>query len=143
MKKYMGNNPKRRIAKANHFTEGQLNDFAGTGRYRGSPHHKSQPADYGFHPPASPRPSKSLCDDKRVIRLEEAIRLFKDGIARGMVSMEQQNDLPKYIWAQDEQGNVYEAKLGGDGRSYDGYRLRRDDRAMREWVINEWTCRNT
>ena len=142
MKKYMGNNPKRRISEVDHFTEKQLNSFAGMGRYRGSAHHKSRPADYGFHPPTSPRPSKSLCDDKRIIRLEEATRLFKDGIARGMVSEQRQNDLPKYVWAQDEQGDVYEAKLGDDGRSYHGYRLREDDR-MCKWVIDEWKCRNT
>ena len=140
--KYMGKNPKRRIAKAGHFTEEQLNNFADMGRYHGSAHHKRRPADYGFRPPTSPRSSKSLCDDKRVIKLKEATRLFKDGIARGMVSiMEQQNDLPKYVWAQDEQGDVYEAKLGGDGLSYHGYRLGEDDR-MREWVINEWKRRN-
>lgn len=142
MKKYTGNNPKRRIARAGHFTEDQLTDFAGTGRYRGSAHHKSRPADYRFDPPTSPRPSKSLCDDKRVIRLEEATRLFKDGIARGMVSiMEQQDGLPKYVWTQDEQGDVYEAKIGYDGRSYHGYRLGEDDR-MREWVIDEWKRRD-
>lgn len=141
MMKYVGKSPKRRIAKADHFTEEQLKNFAGTGRYRGSAHHKRRPADYGFEPPVNPRPSKSLCDDKRVIRLEEATQLFKDGIARGMVSMEQQKGLPKYVWAQDEQCDAYEAKLGDDGRSYHGYRLGEDDR-MREWVIDEWKRRN-
>lgn len=121
MKKYTRKNPKRRTAKAGHFTEEQLKNFAGTGRYCGSARHKRQPADYGFCPPSSPRPSKLLCDDKRVIKLEEATRFFTDGIARGMVSMVKQDDLPKYVWAQDEQGDVYEAKLGNDGRSYHGY----------------------
>ena len=143
MKKYMGNNPKRRIAEVDHFTEKQLNSFAGMGRYRGSAHHKRRPADYGFDPPTSPRPWKSLCDDKRIIKLKEAARLFKDGIARGMVSAQRQNGLPKYVWTQDEQGDVYEAKIGGDdGRSYHGYRLREDD-GMCKWVIDEWKRRNT
>lgn len=142
MKKYMGKNPKRRIAEVDHFTEEQLNNFAGTGRYCGSPRHKSRPADYGFHPPASPRPSKSLCDNKRIIKRKEAARLFKDGITRGMVSREQQNGLPQYVWAQDEQGDAYEAKLGGDdGRSYHGYRLGQND-PMRESVIDEWKRRH-
>ena len=57
--------------------------------------------------------------------------------------MEQRDDLPKYVWAQDERGDVYEAKLGGDGRSYHGYRLGENDRAMRRWVIDEWKRRTT
>ena len=58
-----------------------------------------------------------------------------------MVSTHRVGGLPKYAWAMDEHGEVYEAKLGGDMRSYHGYRLAEDERAMREWVIEEWNKR--
>ncbi len=135
--KYQGNNPKRRIAKLGHYTEQQLAVFA-TAPYLGIGHHKTKPADYGFNPPAAPRPSKSVCDDKRMVGKAEAVQLFQGGVRRGMVSTYMVGDLPKYTWALDERGEVYEAKLGGDMRSYHGYRLREDECAMREWVAEEW-----
>ena len=137
---YRGNNPKRRIANRDHYTAEDLEGFA-TAQYSGAGHHKTKPADYGFDPPVAPRPSKSVCDDKRVVNLDEAVRLFRSGVGRGMVSTHRVGGLPKYAWAMDEHGEVYEAKLGGDMRSYHGYRLAEDERAMREWVVEEWNKR--
>lgn len=100
------------------------------------------PADYGLDPPASPRPTKSLCDDKRTIFLAEARELLKSAMHLGMLSAEpNRNVLPKYAWAVDEEGEVYEAKLGGDGRHYHGYRLSRDDKT-RKWILKEWKKRS-
>ena len=138
--KYQGNNPKRRIAKRGYYTARELEGFA-TAQYRGIGHHKTKPADYGFDPPVAPRPSKSVCDDKRPVTKEQAVRLFQAGVHRGMVSTHVIDGLPKYAWALDEHGDVYEAKLGGDMRSYHGYRLPEDERAMREWVVEEWKKR--
>ena len=140
--KYAGNNPTRRIAKPGHFTQVELDNFAENARYEGSALHKSKPADYGFHPQTNPRASKSLCDDIRVILLSEARQLLSSGFERGMVSTRISGDLPKYVWAVDCNGEAYEAKLGGDGRSYHGYRLNHDDKKMRQWVIEEWKRRN-
>lgn len=56
------NNPKRRIAPSASVDRKCRAELAGRARYGGSPHHKSKSADYGFHPPQSPRPHKSLCD---------------------------------------------------------------------------------
>ena len=137
---YRGNNPKRLIAKRDHYTPEGLEGFAAV-PYCGMGHHKTKPADYGFDPPVAPRPSKSVCDDKRVVNLDEAVRLFRSGVGRGMVSTHRVGGLPKYAWAMDEHGDVYEAKLGGDMRSYHGYRLAEDERAMREWVKEEWNKR--
>ena len=139
--KHRGNNPKRRIAKPGHFTTAELVGFAGRARYEGSAHHKLHPADYGFHPPTSPRPSKSVCDDIRVIRLAEARELLRAGFAKGMVSISRPQDMPKYVWALDADGEPFEAKLGRDGR-YHGYRLNLDERAMRDWVVDEWERRS-
>ena len=141
--KYQSNNPKRRIAKPGSFTERQLDDLASTARYEGSAHHKTRPADYGFTPAVAPRPSKSVCDDRRVILREEAKQLLRSGIRLGMVSSCLKGDWPKYVWAVDNTGEVYEAKLGHDGRRYHGYRMKEDDAAMRKSVLDEWSKRTT
>ena len=108
----------------------------------GSAHHKSRPADYRFTPPTSPRPIKSLCDGKRIVRKGEAETLFLQGLSRGMVSRYSENGFPKYVWAVDRYGEVYEAKLGNDGRSYHGYALSADgERDQCRLVIKEWKAR--
>lgn len=140
--KYAGRHPKRRIAKKGYFTASELAGFAAAARYVGSAHHKSRYADYGFHPPANPRASKSLCDGLRVVRKADAEAQLQSGFARGMVSQRcPQDGLPKFVWAVDGDGEVYEAKLGGDGHSYHGYRLGRDDIDMCKWVTKEWRQR--
>lgn len=139
-RKRQGNNPKRRIAPLGTLTcDTQLR--LARAQYVGSAHHKSQPGDYGFSPPVNPRPTKSLCDDVRLIDKREAIELFRSGIRLGMVSSHLESGLPKYVWAVDRHGNAYEAKLGGGGSDYHGYRLRRDDR-MQAFVLAEWRERN-
>ena len=135
-RKRQGNNPKRRIAPLGTLGCDARSRLAHA-HYVGSAHHKSQPADYGFTPPVNPRPSKSLCDDLRPITRKEAIELFRSGIRLDMVSSHLENGLPKYVWAVDDDGNAYEAKVGDDGASYHGYRLRRDDR-MQAYVLAEW-----
>ena len=139
--KRKANNPKRRIAKLGFFTERELDGWASTARYEGSPHHKIRPADYGFEPQVAPRPSKSICDGKRAIRKDEAQELLRVGIRLGVASPHRTGDWPKYVWAVDGDGEVYEAKLGHDRLRYHGYRLAEDDSAMREWVITEWSKR--
>lgn len=141
--KYGSNNPKRRIAKPDHFGQADLAHFDEHAVYEGMAHHKLHPSDYGFDPPVSPRPWKSVCDDLRAIGRSEACRLFKKGLRRGMVSPYLIDGLPKYVWTVDADRQVYEAKLGTDGTrwSYHGYRLRSDEEDMRRWVIDEWRRR--
>ena len=130
----------RRPARPGFYTRAELERFAHTAGYDGRSYHKSKPADYGLEPPASPRPTKSLCDDKRTVYLAEAKELLKCAIDLGMVSVvSDRNALPKYAWAVDEDSEVYEAKLG-NGRHYHGYRLSRDDK-MRKWILQEWKKR--
>ena len=141
--KYRSNNPKRRIAGTDHFRQADLAHFAENAVYEGTAHHKRHPADYGFDPPVSPRPWKSVCDDLRTIGRVEAGKLFKEGLRRRMVSTYLIGGLPKYVWAVDAGRPVYEAKLGTDGtrRTYHGYRLRRDEEDLRRWVMAEWRRR--
>ena len=72
---------------------------------------------------------------------DEASRLLKAGLRRGMISAHAEGGWPKYVWAMDDEGEVYEAKLGHDGERYHGYRLAEDDKAMRRWVTAEWSKR--
>ena len=137
--KSRGNNPKRRIVPAGYFTPAELDGFAVRARYEGSALHKLKPADYGFHPPSNPRASKSVCDDIRIIKRREAHCLLRAAFAKGMVSACEPQALPKYAWAVDADREAYEAKLGREG--YHGYRLGKDDREMRDWVIEEWHAR--
>lgn len=140
MTKRQSNNPKRRIAPTGSLDEQEVERLVAESRYVGSALHKQLPGNYGFHPPVNPRPHKSLCDDIRSIQLEEARRLFESGIRRGMVSTCRQGDLPKYVWSVDDQGEVYEAKIGNDG--YHGYRLNEENEtAMRKIVLQEWNER--
>lgn len=56
-----------------------------------------------------------------------------------MVSAFPDGGVPKYVWSVDDEGEVYEAKTRPEHEvAYHGYRLREDDRHMRETVLKEW-----
>ncbi len=141
MPKRQGNNPKRRIAPKNGTDRQFLDRLAGQAVYIGSSHHKRFPADYGFQPPVNPRPNKSICDGSRVIKRAEATSPFREGIRRGMISTYCEGELPKYVWAVDGNGRVYEAKRDGDRTTYHGYELGDDESAMKKLVAKEWHAR--
>ena len=141
MPKRQGNNPKRRIVEQGTFATRVLTDLARSVRYEGSSLHKKNYSDYDLDPPANSRGHKSLCDGKRPVPIKEATRLFKSGLKHGMVSAFGEGEYTKYVWAVDEEGEAYEAKLGGDGQSYHGYRLGDDDKMMRRYVLDEWKKR--
>lgn len=110
--------------------------------YGGASFHKLGAGDYALVPPQSPRPSKSVCDDLRPVLKDEAERLFRQGIKHSMISKFAPGSVPKYVWAVDEHGEVYEAKTKPDRETaYHGYRLSDDDRDMRESVLKEWKRR--
>ena len=133
-----GNNPKRRIAPQGEASSADLERIAREARYVGSAHHKRAPAAYGFQPPVNPRPHKSLCDGTRIVRVAEARGLFHEGVRRGMVSSHRESGLPKYVWAVDPGGRVFEAKLERGGVTYHGYELGANDRHMRREVVARW-----
>ena len=141
MPRRQGNNPKRRIVPKDEITPEVLDQYASQASYTGSPHHKRNPADYDFHPPANPRPNKSLCDGSRTVRLDEAQDLFREGIKRGMISVYPKSGLPKYVWAVDSDGRVYEAKRDMNSPNYHGYELGDDEDAMRRMILKEWSLR--
>lgn len=142
MPKRQSNNPKRRIIPMNGVDPAFLHRLVRQARYTGSAHHKRSAADYGFnHPLANPRPSKSLCDGNRTVKKNEAKALFHEGIRRGMVNSCPRNGLPKYVWAVDEGGRAYGAKLAKGSPDYHGYELGDDDIEMKSLVIREWKQR--
>jgi len=50
--------------------------------------------------------------------------------------------VPKYVWAVDAEGEVYEAKTAPNSETaYHGYRLGDDDADMRQLVRKEWRRR--
>lgn len=133
-----GNDPRRRIAEAAAFTLEERRQLAGRAKYIGSGYHKRFPAVYQFDPTTGPRPSKSLCDGKRVVPKEEAAQLLRNGVLRGMFSEPFIQGYPKYIWSVDEKGEVYEAKTHpNDHGQYHGYRLEDHD-PMRRRILNAW-----
>lgn len=135
-----GNNPKRRLARRQDIDPGVTARLA-YARYTGSPHHKRSSAGYGFQPPASPRPNKSLCDGRRSVPLTEAAALFREGVRRGMVSTHLDGDLPKYVWAVDDDGRVFEAKISRGTQNYHGYELGRGESRLRQHIEREWSAR--
>jgi hypothetical protein len=142
MTKRQSNRPDRRIAPIDTYGSDDRSRVAKAARYVGSANHKLSPGDYGFNPPTNPRPSKSVCDGCRKLLLAEAVRLFSSGVSKGMMSPSSSGQLPKYIWAVDARGEVYEAKTkpGQDG-AYHGYRLGEDERHMRAYIRAEWDKR--
>jgi hypothetical protein len=142
MTKRQSNRPDRRILPANALDPAEVKRIALDARYGGSAIHKLHPGNYGFHPPTNPRPSKPLCDDRRPIPDTEAATLMREGIRKGMISQTEPGQLPKYVWAVDEWGEVYEAKTKpGQETLYHGYRLGDDERQMRAEVLSEWKKR--
>lgn len=140
MDRRKSNNPKRRIVPHGSLTEEEKKILIVSLRYVGSALHKRRPGNYGFHPPVNPRPHKSMCDDKRSIILEEAQSLFEAGIKKGMVSIYRENNVAKYVWSVDADGEVYEAKIGNEG--FHGYRLSEENESiMRNVVLDEWEKR--
>lgn len=144
IRKREGNRPDRRILGHTASSETDRDAIAKRVSYLGSGHHKRRPGDYGFEPPVNPRPSKDVCDakGKRQVLLAEAQALFASGLSKGMFSKPGTNGLPKYVWAVDGNGDVYESKTRPEHETeYHGYRLGDDEVTMRRYVIDEWKLR--
>jgi len=141
MVKREGNRPDRRYAPLGSISREALEDLSRRVRYGGSANHKLHPGDYGFIPSVNPRAAKSLCDDSRPLTLAEAKRLFAAGLSVGMVSPFDGGGSPKYVWAVDGDGEVYEAKACPPDPVYHGYRLGEDEPAMRRYILDEWRKR--
>ena len=140
MHRRTGDNPTRRIIEAGSLTQEQLSELGSRVRYVGSGHHKRNPLDYGFER-TSPRPTKSLCDTNRIIKLAEAQALLAAGIQKGMISHPLKDGLPKFVWCVSETGEAFEAKTHPNTPGeYHGYPLEAEDN-MRDRVLGAWGLR--
>lgn len=142
MAKREGNRPDRRIAAETSVDQVTRAALADRLTYVGMATHKLRPGDYGFDPPQNPRPTKSPCDALRPVLLDEARRLFRNGITLGMVSAFEAGGAPKYVWSVDEHGEVYEAKTRPERETaYHGYRIGMNEPDMCLYVLKEWRRR--
>lgn len=100
----------------------ELGALAAAASYGGNPEHKRNPGDFGLKPPAQPRQGKSLCDQAEVLTRKLALRLVRDGIRRGLVSVQMRNGWPQNVWAVAPNGVAVEAMLENPAAgSYHGY----------------------
>lgn len=107
-------------------------------RYGGNPNHKRNPGDFGLTPPSLPRDDKSLCDEVKIFKRAEALRLLKEGAKRGMISEWDGTGYPKNIWSMSVDGVPMEAQLENPSNgTYHGYPLEVND-DFREQVIAKW-----
>ena len=106
--------------------------------YSGNPEHKRNPGDFGLMPPSQPRADKTLCDIVGVFRWQEATKLLKEGVRKGLISEQEQNGYPQNIWAVTEDLLPLEAQLENAGKgTYHGYPMPETD-PFREEVLAKW-----
>jgi len=134
-------NPKRRLLHELPSSEDR-DRWARKVRYGGNPEHKKNPGDFGLSPPCDPRQGKTLCDNVEIFRRDEALRLIKEGIRRGLVSEQIRNAWPQNIWAVAPNGMPVEAQLENPANgTYHGYPLQDADPFCRT-VKEIWEARD-
>jgi hypothetical protein len=132
-------NAKRRIREQT--DEASLARLANRVRYVGSPAHKRNPGDFGLEPPSSPRADKTLCDGAGIFEHDEAEQLLREGVRRGLVSIQERAGLPQNIWAVGDKGVPLEAQLDNqETATYHGYPMQRTDPLTSE-IIRRWNSR--
>ncbi|MCX6359887.1 MAG: hypothetical protein NT029_08780 [Armatimonadetes bacterium] len=133
-------NPKRRL-RPRPGTDEQVQRPAGLAErasYGGNPEHKRNPGDFGLDPPSRPRPGKTLCDGAGILRRAEALRWLREGMRRGLVSLQEHNGWPQNVWAVTEDGHALEAQLENEATgAYHGYPMQLTD-PLRTEVLNRW-----
>ena len=129
-------NPKRSIAEGRSPTA--LSDLARRVRYTGSPMHKKNPGDFNLTPPSQPRLDKTLCDGVGIVASRDALRLLREGVNRGLVSVQTRGDFPQNIWSVTKDGHPLEAQLENHVQgTYHGYPIPSTD-DFREQVLTRW-----
>lgn len=113
-------------------------------QYGGNPEHKKNQGDFGLHPPANPRSTKSLCDDVNIFNRKMALAYLKKGLELGLMryTKEENGEWPQNVWAVTDDGKALEAQLeNSDTGTYHGYPMPTSDPLAAE-VIKEWKKRN-
>ena len=136
MRRRKGYNPKRKIR--DEIDNEYLNWLFDAVQYGGNPEHKRNPGDFGLNPPATPRPDKSLCDVVEIFQVEIAIEHLREGIRRGLISQDSENNFPKNIWAVTEDRIPLEAQLENRVQGvYHGYPVPETD-PFGDIILERW-----
>ena len=136
MRKRTGYNPKRRIRRNS--DSNYLKWLVQSVRYGGNPEHKINPGDFGLTPPSLPQADKTKCEIVEVFLRKEALRLLKEGVRKGFVSVQERNHWPQNIWVVTEEGYPLEAQLeNSEIGTYHGYPMPETD-PFREEVLTQW-----
>ncbi len=129
-------NPNRRIDSTR--SEGELAVLAGRVKYGGNPEHKANPGNYGLVPPSRHRPNKSMCDAVGVFDSRVALRLLREGIKRGLVSVQVRGGFPQTVWSVTESGVPVEGQLENQAQGiYHGYPMPTNDPLTKD-VLKIW-----
>ena len=116
----------------------RLSKLADVVGYGGNPEHKRTPGDFGLTPPAQPRADKTLCEGANVVTKSEAERLLKEGVRRGLVSVQKRGQFPQNIWAVTHSGYPLEAQLENQQLGiYHGYPVPHTD-PFGEVIVEYW-----
>jgi hypothetical protein len=130
-------NPKRRIRPLPIVKE-FLTTLAKRVHYGGNPEHKMNPGDFGLEPPSSPRPDKTLCDGTGIFERSKAVALLREGIRRGLISVQERDGLPQNVWAVTADGIPLEAQLENQATAtYHGYPMPPSDPLGPE-IVKRW-----
>lgn len=142
--RYAQFNPKRKLLTSAQAEarEDELGELANRARYGGNPEHKKNPGDFGLTPPSDPRQGKSLCDIAKIFKRNEAEKLLRAGLRKGLVSDRMAGDWPKNVWSVTDDGFAMEAQLENpDLGTYHGYPMPETDPLSQE-VIRRWELLN-
>jgi len=132
-------NPKRKICAKEAIDPAFMRALIKKLHYGGNPEHKRNPGDFGLDPPISPRVGKTLCDDIKVFKRSEGLKLLREGFAKGMVSVQKRGAWPQNVWAVTKNGEPVEAQLEGEGM-YHRYPMAHND-PFRCEVLTRWDTR--
>ncbi len=91
-----------------------------------------------MNPPSHPRQGKSLCDNADIFTQADALELVREGMRRGLVSVQERNGWPQNVWAVTDKGVPLEAMLeNSDTGSYHGYPMLKND-PLADEVVDRW-----
>ena len=103
--------------------------LVGNAQYQGSPYHCA-------HSPSGYMPNKTKCPPH--VNDEQALGLLQQGLRLRMFSSELRSNWPRRVWAVDDDGQAYEARLTHSSTGeYHGFPLGREDK-FAEYINNEW-----